>query len=54
VFAELSATPVSVDQLAEGLTLDTGTLLGTLLELEMGGWVEKLPGNRYIRAPRCR
>ncbi|MBI5138122.1 MAG: DNA-protecting protein DprA [Nitrospirae bacterium] len=54
VFAELSATPVSVDQLAEGLALDTGTLLGALLDLEMGGWVEKLPGNRYIRTPRCR
>ncbi len=53
LFELLSATPVSVDTLAERLDADTGTLLGQLLEMEMAGLVEKLPGNRYIRAPRC-
>ncbi len=54
IFNQLSATPVSVDTLAEQLATDTGSLLGQLLEMEMAGLVEKLPGNRYIRAPRCR
>ncbi len=49
----LGSVSVSADDLSEQLqAVDTATLLGALLELEMGGLLEKMPGNRYVRPPR--
>jgi DNA processing protein len=53
IFAFLGPTPISVDQLVEQLELETTVLLATLLQMEMAGIVEKMPGNRYILVPRC-
>lgn len=37
------------EALAAELSLPVPTLLGTLLELELGGWVERFPGPRFCR-----
>jgi DNA processing protein len=48
VLARLDSEPRHVDQVG-GPGLDPGTLLGTLLELELKGVVEALPGKMYRR-----
>jgi len=52
ILGALTADPLTVDALGERLQSDPATLLGALLEMELGGLVEKLPGNQYIRSPR--
>jgi len=52
ILAQLGPAPLSIDLLAQRLKLDTAALLGALLQLEMAGLVEKMPGNGYIRVPR--
>lgn len=51
ILKALSSVPVSIDMLADVLAVDAPPLLGSLLEMEFLGLVEKLPGNRYIRPP---
>ncbi len=51
ILKELSTVPVSIDMLAGRLEVEAPPLLGSLLEMEFVGLVEKLPGNRYIRPP---
>jgi DNA-binding MarR family transcriptional regulator len=41
-----------VDQLSRASGFDSGRLAARLLELELGGWVERLPGGRRYRLTR--
>ncbi len=49
VFAAISQEAIALDHLVQQTQLDTGTLLGALLELELMGLVSNLPGMRYQR-----
>lgn len=45
----LSATPLHVDELASGAELSAPAVLAALLDLELRGLVQALPGMRYAR-----
>lgn len=47
VFNALGAEPIQLDDLALRVGVPIGTLLGILLGLEIGGWVEQLPGSMF-------
>ena len=49
VLDALSADGRHIDDLATGIGLPIGELLGTLLGLELGGLAEQLPGSTYRR-----
>ncbi len=46
----MSNEPISLDAIAEKTSLDTGTLLASLSELELMGLVSQLPGMLYVIA----
>ena len=41
--------PVTLDQLVDCTRTPAGRLAATLLALEIDGWIEALPGSRYVR-----
>ncbi len=47
LLAAMGHDPVDIDTLARHLEHDTGATAAALLELELAGRVERLPGNRY-------
>jgi len=49
LLGELASVPVAVDLLVERTGAPAPEVLNTLLEMELKGLVEKVPGNRYIR-----
>lgn len=49
VYETLALEPVTADDLTARAALDPGPLLGALLELELKGLAESLPGNRFRR-----
>jgi DNA processing protein len=49
ILGELASVPVAVDRLVERTGAAAPELLNALLEMELKGLVEKVPGNRYIR-----
>src|SRR3989338_4997684 len=46
IFPELSSTPVEVDEIVRVCKLRSADVQGTLLEMELEGVVQRLPGNR--------
>lgn len=46
IFPELSTTPVEVDEIVRVCNLKSADVQGTLLEMELEGVVQRLPGNR--------
>ena len=46
IFPELSTTPVEVDEIIRVCNLRSADVQGTLLEMELEGVVQRLPGNR--------
>lgn len=48
ILATLSPTPVTVDEIIQTCHMKTGTVAAALLELELAGRVQRLPGNRVI------
>lgn len=49
VYAVIPTEAIALDQLIQHTGLDTGILLGILLELELMGLISNLPGMRYQR-----
>lgn len=49
LLALMGFDPVSPDELAERSGLTAGEVMGTLLLLELGGWVSCAPGGRFCR-----
>ncbi|MEM8809142.1 MAG: DNA-processing protein DprA [Cyanobacteria bacterium P01_G01_bin.38] len=49
VFEAISDEPLTLDNLVQRTHLETGKLLGTLVQLELQGLVIQLPGMRYQR-----
>ncbi|MEM9904367.1 MAG: DNA-processing protein DprA, partial [Cyanobacteria bacterium P01_D01_bin.44] len=49
VFEAISDEPLTLDNLVQQTQLETGKLLGTLVQLELQGLVIQLPGMRYQR-----
>ena len=45
----VDADDCHVDELVQQTGLAAGEVLDVLLRLELAGWVEQLPGNRYCR-----
>ena len=41
--------PITLDQLVDGTRTPASRLAAMLLELELEGWIEALPGSRYVR-----
>ena len=52
VFKELSLVPLEFDSLAGRTGMDPPNLLAALTTLELEGWIERLPGNRFVRKER--
>ncbi|NEP15421.1 MAG: DNA-protecting protein DprA [Leptolyngbya sp. SIO4C1] len=50
VFAAISTEPASLEAIADRTQLETGTILSSLVQLELLGLVMQLPGMRYQRA----
>lgn len=48
----LSDEPIGVEELCEQTTIDFGKLSGTLVLLTLKGAVDRLPGDKYVRANR--
>lgn len=46
ILTQLSTAPVGVDEIARACQLKSSVVQGTLLELEISGLVQRLPGNR--------
>lgn len=46
ILPELSSTPVEVDELVRTCNLKSSDVQGTLLEMELEGIIQRLPGNR--------
>lgn len=46
ILPELSTTPVDVDEIVRACHLKTSDVQGTLLEMELEGLIQRLPGNR--------
>ena len=49
VLGAVGHDPVTLDQLVDCTRTPAGSLAATLLALEIDGWLEALPGNRYVR-----
>jgi DNA processing protein len=49
VIALLGPSPVTVDDLVRRCQLSAAVVTGVLLELELGGRIQTLPGNRVAR-----
>ena len=49
IFEVLNTDPQHIDQLAELLHTTTFGLLGVLLQLELKGLIQQLPGKHFIR-----
>ncbi len=49
ILERLDTEPCHIDRLSQEVDLETAEVLGTLLELELTGLVEQLPGKRFIR-----
>ncbi len=49
VYQALSAEAIQFDSLCVRMAMPTGTLLATLMVLELAGHIKSLPGDRYIR-----
>jgi len=49
IWTELSFDPIYLDSLAEKLNLSTGSILTTLLNLEIKGLVKQLPGMMFVK-----
>ena len=49
IFEALNTEPQHIDQLAEKLETTTFALLGTLLQLELKGLAQQLPGKQFVR-----
>ena len=45
----VGADPVAVDEIARRCQLSSAAVMAVLLELELAGRVETLPGNRVVR-----
>lgn len=43
---------VAFDNIVQQVALDTGVVMAELMHLELMGWVEQLPGNRYRKTGR--
>ncbi len=52
VLDALEPYPVHIDDLVRKLAMDAGRLAGILLKLELGGWVQQVPGKRFLRRTR--
>lgn len=53
VLSALSREEAShIDSIASRLARAPGSVAESLLQLELGGWIEALPGGRYVRTPR--
>jgi DNA processing protein len=48
IIKTLNKEPKHIDELSAAIKIDTSVLLGTLLNLEMKGYVKKLPGMYFI------
>ncbi len=48
IIRSLSMTPVTVDEILQTCHMSIGAVAGVLLELELAGRVQRLPGNRVI------
>ena len=48
IYDIINFEPLNLDQLANKTALDAGQLLGALTELEMLGYIESMPGGRYV------
>lgn len=51
VLGVLSEEPIHFDHLCQAVNLSVGTLMATLMMLELAGFVACLPGNRFQRLP---
>jgi DNA processing protein len=49
VLAAVTAEPISLDRLAQDAAIATGALLAGLVQLELLGLIEQLPGSQYRR-----
>lgn len=49
LLSQIGFTPVHVDELIRACALPAGVVQGTLLDLELAGDVQRLPGNRVVR-----
>lgn len=49
VYDTISETPVFMDEVVMKSGLNAGEVLSSLTELELYGYIERLPGNRYVR-----
>lgn len=49
ILNEISATPVTVDELRRQCQVSAPVLAAALLDLELAGQIERLPGNRFCR-----
>lgn len=49
ILAEIGATPVTVDELRRQCQVSAPVLAAALLDLELAGQIERLPGNRICR-----
>lgn len=49
IWTELSFEPIYLDSLAEKLNISTGSILNTLLNLELKGLVKQLPGMMFVK-----
>jgi DNA processing protein len=47
----LSGDPLHVDQIVRESRLGIAPLLSLLLEMELQGWIQQLPGKYFIRKP---
>jgi DNA processing protein len=52
VYDALGPYSVHIDDLARSLSMESGRLSGVLLQLEIKGLVEQLPGKWFTVAPR--
>lgn len=52
ILGALSSTPVSIDELAKACQLSIPATVAELIQLELDGKIERLPGQRVMRAGR--
>ncbi|MBI1275787.1 DNA-protecting protein DprA [bacterium] len=52
ILGALSSTPVSIDELAKACQLSIPATVAELIKLELDGQIERLPGQRVMRAGR--
>ena len=51
VLTQLDTTPCHIEDLGEALGIAAPRILATLTQLELAGWVERLPGMHFSRVP---